>query len=105
MKEMINLNDVDERDFEPFTYPNLRDLKKINYRSICLGSYIPWDVKKNVELIKKELNWEEDLNAGIPPEYAYEKVECQMQGIRDYIKFTNRVKIELYYTYLYLRLP
>ncbi len=90
MKEMINLNDVDERDFEPFTYPNLRDLKKINYRSICLGSYIPWDVKKNVELIKKELNWEEDLNAGIPPEYGYEKVECQVQGIRDYIRYLKR---------------
>ena len=36
------------------------------------------------------MNWKEDLNAGIPPQYAYEKVECQMQGIRDYIKFIKR---------------
>jgi len=55
-----------------------------------LGSYFPWDVKNQVEIIKKELGWEEDLNAGIPPEYGYEKVECQMQGIRDYIKFIKR---------------
>ena len=25
-----------------------------------------------------------------PPEYAYEKVECQMQGVRDYIKYIKR---------------
>ncbi len=30
------------------------------------------------------------MNAGIPPEYAYEKVDCQMQGIRDYIKYIKR---------------
>jgi len=71
-------------------YPKLDDLKKLNYRSICLGSYIPWDVKKNTQLIKSELDWEDDLNAGIPPEYSYEKVECQMQGIRDYIKYIKR---------------
>jgi hypothetical protein len=68
----------------------LKDLKRVNYRSICLGSYIPWDVKKQVELIKTELGWEEDLNAGIPPQYAYEKIECQVQGIRDYLRYIKR---------------
>jgi len=87
---MVNDSSIDPRDMDPFAYPKLRELKKINYRSICLGSYIPWDVKKQVRLIKDELGWEEDLNAGIPPEYAYEKVECRMQGIRDYLKYIKR---------------
>ena len=87
---MLDDDDIDPRDMDPFKYPKLRDLKRINYRSICLGSYIPWDVKKQVELIKKELGWKEDLNAGIPPEYGYEKIECQMQGIRDYLKYIKR---------------
>ena len=87
---MLDDEDIDPRDMDPFKYPKLRDLKRINYRSICLGSYIPWDVKKQVELIKKELGWKEDLNAGIPPEYGYEKIECQMQGIRDYLKYIKR---------------
>jgi N-acetyl sugar amidotransferase len=90
MYEMLNDPNVQKRDLAPYVYPDLSDLKKIKYRSICLGSYFPWDVKNQVEIIKKELGWEEDLNAGIPPEYAYEKVECQMQGIRDYIKFIKR---------------
>jgi len=87
---MVNDPDLDPRDMEPFRYPALRDLKKLKYRSIALGSYIPWDVKKQVKLIEDELGWEEDLNAGIPPQYGYEKVECQLQGIRDYIKYIKR---------------
>ena len=90
MKKMINLDGIDERDFEPFTYPNINELKKIDFKSICLGSFIPWDVKKQVKIIKKELDWEEDLNAGIPPQYGYEKIECQVQGVRDYIRYLKR---------------
>jgi N-acetyl sugar amidotransferase len=90
MEGMLNDPEMDPRDLEAFRYPALRDLKKINYRSICLGSYIPWDVKKQVQLIKDELGWEEDLNAGIPPEYGYEKVECAVQGIRDYLRYIKR---------------
>jgi hypothetical protein len=90
MLGMLNDPKVDPRDMLPFTYPKLRDLKRVNYRSICLGSYIPWDVKKQVEIIKSEIGWEEDLNAGIPPQYAYEKVECQVQGIRDYLRYIKR---------------
>ena len=46
---------VDDRDLEPFRYPMLKDLMKLGYRSVCLGSYILWDVKKQVEAIKEEL--------------------------------------------------
>jgi N-acetyl sugar amidotransferase len=83
--------DVDPRDLRPYTYPDLRDLKKLNYRSVCLGSYIPWDVKKQVEIIGKELGWQGDQVEGMPWEaYPYEKIECFMQGVRDYIKFMKR---------------
>jgi N-acetyl sugar amidotransferase len=83
--------DVDPRDLLPYTYPKMRDLKKLNYRSVCLGSYIPWDVKKQVEIIGKELGWQGDQVEGMPwEEYPYEKIECFMQGMRDYIKFMKR---------------
>lgn len=82
---------IDPRDLTPFTYPASRDLKKLKYRSVCLGSFIPWDVKKNVALIEKELNWQGDQVEGMPwEEYPYEKIECQMQGMRDYIKYLKR---------------
>ncbi len=81
---------VDERDLRPFTYPPLKELRKINYRSVCLGSYVPWDVKKQVAVIREELGWQGDQVENVPPEYDYEKIECHLQGVRDYIKFIKR---------------
>lgn len=83
--------DVESRDLLPYTYPKLRDLKRLRYRSVCLGSYIPWDVKKQVEIIQGELGWQGDQVEGMPwEEYPYEKIECHMQGMRDYIKYLKR---------------
>jgi N-acetyl sugar amidotransferase len=83
--------ELDPRDLAPYTYPQMRDLKKLRYRSVCLGSFIPWDVKANTKLIQDELGWQGDQVEGMPPgEYTYEKIECHMQGMRDYIKYLKR---------------
>ncbi|HJW27033.1 MAG TPA: N-acetyl sugar amidotransferase [Rhodocyclaceae bacterium] len=81
---------IDERDLKPFRYPPLRDLRRISYRSVCLGSYVPWDVKRQSEIISRELGWKGDQVENVPPAYDYEKIECQLQGVRDYIKFIKR---------------
>lgn len=83
---------VDRRDLLPYTYPALKDLKEINYCSVCLGSFIPWDYVKNTEIIKRELGWESDELEGVPTALntSCEKIECFMQGTRDYIKFLKR---------------
>lgn len=81
----------DPRDLAPFTYPSVRDLRRLKVRSVCLGSFVPWDVKKNVERIAAELGWEGDQVENMPFErYPYEKIECWMQGVRDYIKYLKR---------------
>jgi N-acetyl sugar amidotransferase len=82
--------DVDERDLKPYTYPPLRDLRALNYESVCLGSYIPWDVKKQTKIIEDEIGWQGDRVENVPPDYSYEKIECYMQGVRDYIKYIKR---------------
>jgi len=81
---------VDERDLKPFTYPPLKELRRIGYRSVCLGSYMPWDVKTQSEIIGRELGWKGDEVENVPPQYGYEKIECYMQGVRDYIKYIKR---------------
>lgn len=82
--------DLDPRDFKPYTYPSIKDLRKLKYRSVCLGSYIPWDVKKQSKIIMEELDWRGDLVENVPERYNYEKIECYMQGVRDYIKYLKR---------------
>jgi len=87
----IRLNgEVDVRDLKPYSYPPLKELRALNYRSVCLGSYIPWNVKEQSAIIQRELGWKGDRVENVPPEYSYEKIECYMQGVRDYIKFIKR---------------
>lgn len=81
---------VEKRDLWMFTYPPRKELMRINCRSICLGNYIKWDIKKHVEIIKKDLGWKGQRVEGVPPEYEYEKIECWFQGARDYSKFVKR---------------
>jgi len=81
---------VEERDLRPFTYPPLKELRKLNYRSVCLGSYVAWDVKRQSETIERELGWKGDQVENVPSEYSYEKIECYLQGVRDYIKYIKR---------------
>ena len=92
MKGMIERDfELDPRDLIPYTYPALRDLKRLRYRSVCLGSFIPWDVKSQSKLIMDELGWQGDEVEGMPPGlYPYEKIECAMQGVRDYLKYLKR---------------
>jgi N-acetyl sugar amidotransferase len=82
--------DIDKRDFKPYSYPPLKELRKLEYRSVCLGSYIPWDVKIQSKIIQDELGWMGDLVENVPSQYNYEKIECYMQGVRDYIKYIKR---------------
>ncbi|MCG3189253.1 MAG: hypothetical protein LKCHEGNO_01544 [Burkholderiaceae bacterium] len=81
---------VDQRDLKPYSYPPLKELRTLNYRSVCLGSYIPWDVKTQAQTIQSELGWKGDQVENVPPQYQYEKIECYMQGVRDYIKYVKR---------------
>lgn len=81
---------IDERDLKPFTYPPAKELRDIGFRSVCLGSYVAWDVKKQSEIIFSELGWKGDRVENVPPQYDYEKIECQLQGVRDYIKYIKR---------------
>lgn len=94
MHGMIDRPDdpVDKRDLIPYTFPDVRALKELRYCSVPLGSFIPWDYVKNTELIKRELGWQVDEIEGVPREINEhgEKIECFMQGTRDYIKFLKR---------------
>lgn len=83
--DMAQMTGLEPRKLAPMTFPKMPSV-----RSLFLGSYIPWDVRSQVAIIKRELGWQGDTVEGIPPEYDYEKIECQMQGVRDYLRFLKR---------------
>lgn len=79
-----------KRDLSPYEYPKLRDLKKIGYKSILYGTFIKWNAVEQTKVIQEELGWEKDEVEGIPDEFSIEKIECRLQGIRDYLKYIKR---------------
>ncbi|MDA8533236.1 N-acetyl sugar amidotransferase [Candidatus Pelagibacter bacterium] len=83
---------IELRDLYPYTFPAKEELEAINYCSVPLGSFVPWDYQKNTELIKKKLGWKVDQIEGIPENINPngEKTECFMQASRDYIKYLKR---------------
>ena len=90
IKERFPNDSINISDFKSYIFPSPRDLIKYKIKSRFLGNYKAWDVKEQVKIIKKELGWKGDNVEGIPEEYNYEKIECMMQGVRDYIKFLKR---------------
>lgn len=89
-EDMAGFIGVDIRDLDPYVYPSREEIEKVGIKSIPLGNFIPWDVKKHVETIKKELGWEfDDIESGFS-EPTYEKIECMFTGVRDYVKYLKR---------------
>lgn len=80
---------VARRDLWQYSYPARADLDALGVRSVCLGDYHRWDTAAQVEIIKRELGWEEEMVEGIPGP-TYEKIECFMQGARDFAKYVKR---------------
>lgn len=82
--------DFELRDLYPFTFPTAEEIRSKGIRSFPLGNYVEWSTQKQVQIIKDELEWRGDQVEGVPPEYDYEKIECMMQGTRDYLKLRKR---------------
>jgi len=90
-EDMAGFIDVDLKDLAPYMYPTKEELDAIGTKSISLGNYISWNQEKQTEIIKKELDWQEDeVESLYPNTLSYDKVECMFTGIRDYIKFLKR---------------
>ena len=79
-----------ERELSLLTYPSSEELARLEVVSVCLGSFIPWNTKKQSELITRELGWVGSQVEGVPPSHNFEKVECLAQGCRDFLRFCKR---------------
>lgn len=81
---------VDRRDLIYHTYPEKSTLDALGAKSICLGDYVFWDQKAQIALIKRELGWEGDIVEGVPPAWDASKIECQNEGVRQWLKLLKR---------------
>ena len=88
--EIFKGRGFEERDLAPFRFPARSELERVGVRSICLGDYVFWDTRKNVDEIKTQLGWQGQEVEGRPLRWDYEKIECFAQGQRDFSKYVKR---------------
>jgi N-acetyl sugar amidotransferase len=93
-KDMLGfLEGIEERDLEPFRFPEPHEFKELmqhDFRNICLGDYYKWDPIRQIKILEEELGWTSTEVEGLHPMYSGEKVECFLQGVRDYLRYIKR---------------
>jgi N-acetyl sugar amidotransferase len=90
-EDMAGFINVEMRDLSPFIYPSKEKLDKVGVKSLPLGNYIQWNQEEFAETIRKELGWNYDkVESLYPDELGFDKIECMMTGMRDYIKYLKR---------------
>jgi len=77
---------IDKKDLKPYSYPTDEEIDKVGTKGIFLGSYINWDMYKQLEVIKK-LGFS---LSDVPKEGTYQKWENldeKYTGMHDYFKW------------------
>lgn len=82
--------DVDPRDFDILKMPDRTLIENANIRSIHLGDYIQWDAIRQIKVLNEELGWEPTETENLHPHYYGEKIDCFLQGTRDYLRYIKR---------------
>lgn len=79
---------IQPEELSMFRFPTAEEYRRAGIAGFHLGDYIFWDEERQVEFIKREFGWEEDVIEGTYK--GYKSVECVMPGLHDYTKFVKR---------------
>ncbi|MBP6342789.1 MAG: N-acetyl sugar amidotransferase [Candidatus Omnitrophica bacterium] len=85
-EDLIQGDDIDERDVKPFCFPHDKELESIGVRGIFLSNYIRWDSKKQHEDMLKLYKYETAYQHRTFD--TYNDVDCfHYSDLHDHIKF------------------
>ena len=91
-------------DLKPYLYPSDDEIKQVGVTGIFLGTYIKWDIFKQLELVKK-LGFAENEEIKEGTYDKWENIDVYFTVFHDYFKFlkygfgrtTDHVSIEIRY--------
>ena len=84
--EFMIKHGIEKKDLLPYIYPSEKELQEVGVTGIFLGSFVKWDVFKQLELMKK---WGFSVVDG-KSEGTYtnfENLDNKDQGLHDYLKW------------------
>jgi N-acetyl sugar amidotransferase len=76
----------DLKDLKPYIYPSDDEINNVGVNAIFLGSYIKWDIFKQLELVKK-LGFSEDNEIREGTYDSWENLDVKFTSFHDYFKF------------------
>lgn len=76
----------DLNDLKPYIYPSDEEIKNVGVNGIFLGSYIKWDIFKQLEIVKK-LGFSEDNEIREGTYDSWENLDVKFTSFHDYFKF------------------
>lgn len=74
------------KDLKPYLYPSDEEIRSVGVTGIFLGSYIKWDIFKQLELVKK-LGFQEDSEIREGTYDSWENLDVKFTSFHDYFKF------------------
>ena len=74
------------KDLKPYIYPSDEEIKSVGVNAVFLGSYIKWDIFKQLELVKK-LGFSEDNEIREGTYDSWENIDVKFTSFHDYFKF------------------
>ena len=91
-------------DLKPYLYPSDDEIKKVGVTGIFLGTYLKWDIFKQLELVKT-LGFSENDETKEGTYDKWENLDVYFTGFHDYFKFlkygfgrtTDHTSIEIRY--------
>ena len=73
-------------DLKPYLYPSDEGIRSVGVTGIFLGSYIKWDIFKQLEIVKK-LGFQEDSEIREGTYDSWENLDVKFTSFHDYFKF------------------
>ena len=78
---------ITKDDLAPFYYPSDEEVEKIDVRGIYLANFIPWDAKKNTQLMIEKFGFETAISRE-RTFHIYDKLDdIHANGAHDYLKY------------------
>jgi hypothetical protein len=79
---------VTRGELQPFELPSAEECERVGLIGLHLGDYLFWDDERQMEFVREEYGWKEDVVEGTYK--GYKSVECRMAGLHDYTKYLKR---------------
>lgn len=92
------------KDLKPYLYPSDEEIRSVGVTGIFLGTFLKWDIFKQLEIVKK-LGFQEDSEIREGTYDSWENLDVKFTSFHDYFKFlkfgfgraTDHASIEIRY--------